>query len=86
MRIRPRDKKGVNAGIGHRLSEGSEAGRAVIRTGRGGEALEHEVAFQLARRIRARFRFSGSASNNAANCSVMAPASCSTSVIVTACS
>lgn len=36
------------------------------------------------RSLWARLRFFGSASNSAASCSVIAPANCSTSVIVTA--
>ena len=58
-----------------------QPGRTILRPGGGVKALIHQLAFRMPlKRARAR----GSESNRLANCSVIAPASCSTSVMVTA--
>src|SRR6056297_3544755 len=76
-----RDHEGIEADLRHLLAESREAGGAVLRRRGRLEVLEaHEARFMPITRARAR----GSLSKSAASCSVIAPASCSTSVIVTA--
>ena len=62
-------------------AERLEARRPLFGGGRGLEGLEHQPALRMPK-ILALAR--GSLSKSAASCSVIAPASCSTSVIVTA--
>lgn len=76
--VGPRHQQGIEPLLHHQGAQGSQTGRTGRRIGRRVEALEHHAATRRRRRRR------GSASKRAASCSVIAPASCSASVIVTA--
>ena len=62
-------------------AQGGKTCRSQIGAGGGGESLEHQPNFLMPS---TRARFLGSLSKSEASCSVIAPANCSTSVMVTA--
>ncbi len=82
MRIGAGNDEAVEPRCGHGFAQRRQPGRAQFGARLHREILKHQIAFLIPRK-RARAR--GSLSKREASCSVMAPASCSTSVIVTAC-